>query len=281
MTESTHRRAYTGLVLVVLALCAGITLTLLAQHPGDLGFDDTPYLPGGKWRVHDSKRPRPTVITPGTCSTQDQPGRPPSDAIVLFDGKDLSQWQNLTAEGKLQPAAWKVADGYMEVVGGTGSLVTKQKFGDCQLHIEWASPAEVKGNSQGRGNSGVILMGHYEIQVLDTYDNLTYADGGASAMYGQFPPLVNACRKPGQWQTYDIIFEAPKFDGDKVVKPAYVTVLHNGVVVHNHQAFIGAMVWRQLATYHPHPAEEPLMLQDHGNPVRYRNIWIRSIGTYN
>ena len=281
MTESTHRRAYTGLVLVVLALCAGITLTLLAQHPGDLGFDDTPYLPGGKWRVHDSKRPRPTVITPGTCSTQDQPGRPPSDAIVLFDGKDLSQWQNLTADGKLQPAAWKVADGYMEVVGGTGSLVTKQKFGDCQLHIEWASPAEVKGNSQGRGNSGVILMGHYEIQVLDTYDNLTYADGGASAMYGQFPPLVNACRKPGQWQTYDIIFEAPKFDGDKVVKPAYVTVLHNGVVVHNHQAFIGAMVWRQLATYHPHPAEEPLMLQDHGNPVRYRNIWIRSIGTYN
>jgi hypothetical protein len=281
MTESTHRRAYTGLVLVVLALCAGITLTLLAQHPGDLGFDDTPYLPGGKWRVHDSKRPRPTVITPGTCSTQDQPGRPPSDAIVLFDGKDLSQWQNLTADGKLQPAAWKVADGYMEVVGGTGSLVTKQKFGDCQLHIEWASPAEVKGNSQGRGNSGVILMGHYEIQVLDTYDNLTYADGGAAAMYGQFPPLVNACRKPGQWQTYDIIFEAPKFDGDKVVKPAYVTVLHNGVVVHNHQAFIGAMVWRQLATYHPHPAEEPLMLQDHGNPVRYRNIWIRSIGTYN
>ncbi len=281
MTESTHRRAYTGLVLVVLALCAGITLTLLAQHPGDLGFDDTPYLPGGKWRVHDSKRPRPTVITPGTCSTQDQPGRPPSDAIVLFDGKDLSQWQNLTADGKLEPAAWKVADGYMEVVGGTGSLVTKQKFGDCQLHIEWASPAEVKGNSQGRGNSGVILMGHYEIQVLDTYDNLTYADGGASAMYGQFPPLVNACRKPGQWQTYDIIFEAPKFDGDKVVKPAYVTVLHNGVVVHNHQAFIGAMVWRQLATYHPHPAEEPLMLQDHGNPVRYRNIWIRSIGTYN
>ena len=277
MTESTHRRAYTGLVLVVLALCAGITLTLLAQHPGDLGFDDTPYLPGGKWRVHDSKRPRPTVITPGTCSTQDQPGRPPSDAIVLFDGKDLSQWQNLTADGKLQPAAWKVADGYMEVVGGTGSLVTKQKFGDCQLHIEWASPAEVKGNSQGRGNSGVILMGHYEIQVLDTYDNLTYADGGAAAMYGQFPPLVNACRKPGQWQSYDIIFEAPKFDGDKVVKPAYVTVLHNGVVVHNHQAFIGAMVWRQLATYHPHPAEEPLMLQDHGNPVRYRNIWIREL----
>lgn len=281
MSESRNRREHSGLFFILLVLCAGVTLSLLAQHAGDLGFDDTPYLPGGKWRVHDSKRPRPTVITPGTCSTPEQPGRPPSDAIVLFDGKDLSQWQNLTQDGKLKDPAWKVEDGYMEVVGGAGSLVTRQKFGDCQLHVEWASPAEVKGTSQGRGNSGVILMSHYEIQVLDTYDNLTYADGGAAAMYGQYPPLVNACRKPGQWQTYDIIFEAPKFDGDKIVKPAYVTVFHNGVVVHNHQAFIGAMVWRQLATYHPHPEKEPLLLQDHGNPVRYRNIWIRPIGTYN
>lgn len=281
MSESKSRREHSALPYVLLALCIGVTLSLLAQHPGDLGFDDTPYLPGGKWRVHDSKRPRPPVITPGTCSTQTEPGRPPSDATVLFDGTNLSQWQNLNSKGELTAPAWKVTDGYMEVVGGTGSLVTKKKFGDCQLHIEWASPAQVRGNSQGRGNSGVLIMGHYEIQVLDTYDNLTYADGGAGAMYGQYPPLVNASRKPGEWQTYDIIFEAPKFDGDKVVKPAYVTVLHNGVLVHNHQAFIGAMVWRQLATYHPHPAEEPLMLQDHGNPVRYRNIWIRPIGTYN
>ena len=178
------------------------------------------------------------------------------------------------------PPAWKVESGYFEVVAGTGTLYTKEKFGDCQLHVEWAAPAEVRGASQGRGNSGVLLMGVYEIQVLDSYDSLTYADGQASAIYGQRPPLVNASRRPGAWQTYDIIFEAPRFEGGKLAKPAYFTVLHNGVLVHHHQQVMGQMRHRLLPPYLPHGAEEPLGLQNHGNPVRYRNIWIRRLRGY-
>ena len=245
-----------------------------------IGFDDTPFLPGGKWRVHDGRRPQPPIVTPGTCSTQEEPGKPPSDAVVLFDGTDLSHWVTYDPEGNPRPAGWKVENGYMEVVGGSGSIASKETFGDCQIHVEWAAPVPPEGRDQGRGNSGVLIMGHYEIQVLDSYENVTYPDGQAGAMYGQFPPLVNACRPPGQWQTYDIIFEAPKFDGEVLVKPAYVTVLHNGVVLHHHQAFIGRVAWRQLATYSPHPPEGPLVLQDHGNPVRFRNIWVRRLGEY-
>lgn len=244
----------------------------------DLGYDDTPVLPGQEWRVHDSSRPRPRVITPGA-----QAGKPSSDAVVLFDGKDLSQWlMTGPRENRNQvlPPAWKVENGYFEVVAGTGTLYTKEKFGDCQLHVEWAAPAEVRGASQGRGNSGVLLMGVYEIQVLDSYDSLTYADGQASAIYGQWPPLVNASRRPGEWQTYDIIFEAPRFEGEKLAKPAYFTVLHNGVLVHHHQQVMGQMRHRLLPPYLPHGAEEPLGLQNHGNPVRYRNIWIRRLRGY-
>jgi hypothetical protein len=168
----------------------------------------------------------------------------------------------------------------MEVVPKTGDLATKEKFGDCQLHIEWAAPPEVQGNSQARGNSGVLLMGRYEIQVLDSYNNPTYADGQAAAIYGQWPPLANTARKPGEWQTYDIVFEAPKFEGEKLVRPAYFTVIWNGVLVHSHQPSMGPMVYRQVAHYSPQPAEDALVLQNHNSKDRYRNIWIRRLGQY-
>ena len=202
------------------------------------------------------------MVTPGTQ------GSAPSDAVVLFDGKDLSHWTT---------ARWKVENGYVEVTPHAGDLISKEKFGDAQLHIEWAAPAQVKGNSQGRGNSGVFLQSRYEVQVLDSFDNPTYADGQASAIYGQWPPLVNASRKPGEWQTYDIVFEAPRFQGEKLVKPAFITVFHNGVLVQNHREAMGPTMHRELAKYVPQPAEDSLKLQDHGNPVRYRNIWIRRI----
>jgi hypothetical protein len=169
----------------------------------------------------------------------------------------------------------------MEVKPGTGDIRTKEHFGDCQFHIEWAAPSEVKGDSQGRGNSGVFLMGRFEIQVLDCYDNLTYPDGNTAAIYGQYPPLVNACRKPGEWQTYDIFFEAPRFDGDKLVSPAYVTVVHNGILVHHRQEIMGPTGHRNVSSYSaPLPSEGPLSLQDHGDLVRYRNIWVRPLKGY-
>ena len=174
------------------------------------GYTDTPKLPSG-WRVHDSARPHPPIVDPGPAPKDPLPV--PADATVLFGGDNLDAWQS----GK-GPAKWKVENGYMEVRGG--GIRTKQAFGDCQLHVEWAAPAEVKGDSQGRGNSGVFFLGRYEIQVLDSYDNVTYADGQAAAMYGQFPPLVNACRKPGEWQTYDIVFRAPRFTDDGKAREA-------------------------------------------------------------
>jgi hypothetical protein len=261
-------------------LAAGIVAATAMICSGQLGEEGTPMLPGMPWRVHDGARPRPRVITPGTESTQAQPGLPPSDAIVLFDGKDLSKWTNRRGTTISDPAKWKVENGYVEVVPSVGELLSKEKFGDIQLHIEWASPSVVTGSSQGRGNSGVLFMERYEIQVMDCYNNPTYADGSAGAIYGQWPPLVIPCRKPGEWQTYDIIFEAPKFDGEKVVKPVYFTVFHNGVLLHNHKESMGPMVFRQVAHYTPHEPEVSLMLQAHNNPVRYRNIWVRRIGEY-
>jgi hypothetical protein len=246
------------------------SLGVLSAQEHDLGYDNTPYLPGGKWRVHDVSRPRPRVVTPGVGTAA------PSDGIVLFDGKDLSQWVTYVG-GQPQPPKWKVEDGFVEIVDGTGSINTKEKFGDVQLHIEWASPAVVSGSSQNRGNSGVLFMGRYEIQVLDSYENPTYADGQASAIYGQYPPLVNASRKPGEWQVYDIVFEAPRFDGQKLVKPAYATVFHNGILVQNHEQLFGDTPHAKLGTYKPHAAEESLQLQNHHCADRYRNIWIRRL----
>ncbi len=259
-----------------LLFCTGIT----GQNPkpeyrkSPIGYSDTPVLPGQKWRVHDIDRPRPRVVTPGAT-----PGSPPSDAIVLFDGKDLSKWVGYKA-GKQVAPGWKVRDGYVEVVGGSGDLATRDRFGAAQIHVEWASPTEITGDSQWRGNSGILLMSRYEIQVLDSYNNKTYADGQAGAIYGQWPPLVNATRKPGEWQTYDILFEPPRFENGKVVKHAYVTVILNGVVLHHHQEIIGQMAHRIVKPYEPHQPEEPLALQDHDTPVRYRNIWVRRIAGY-
>ena len=226
-----------------------------------------------KWKIHDPNRPLPPVITPGTASTQESPGKPPSDAVVLFDGKDLSKW--VDKDGN--PAKWKVANGYMEVVGKTGNISTRDSFGDCQLHVEFAEPTPPHGESQERGNSGVFLMGLYEIQVLDSYENKTYADGQASAVYGQYPPLVNASRPPAQWQTYDIIFHGPRFNGDTVQRPARVTVLHNGVLVQDNVELTGPTAHGERPPYKAGPDKLPLQLQDHGNPVRYRNIWIREL----
>ncbi|OGG56900.1 MAG: hypothetical protein A3F84_10870 [Candidatus Handelsmanbacteria bacterium RIFCSPLOWO2_12_FULL_64_10] len=245
-----------------------------SQTPSVVGYDDTPMLPGSTWRVHDGRRPQSRVVTPGVESSQERAGQPPSDAVVLFDGRDLSAWAGRDGEAK-----WKVENGYVEVAR-TGNIQTKERFGDCQLHIEWAAPAEVKGDGQGRGNSGVFLMGRYEIQVLDGHDNRTYADGITAAIYGQFPPLVNACRRPGEWQTYDVFFLAPRFDGQRLVRPAYMTIVHNGVLVHLHRTLMGATGHKNVLGYTPHDLWGPLMLQDHGNPVRYRNIWIRPIEGY-
>ncbi|MGA2118292.1 MAG: DUF1080 domain-containing protein [Bryobacteraceae bacterium] len=244
----------------------------------DLGFTDTPMLPGLPWHVHDPARPHPQQIRPSGT-----PGGPPSDAVVLFDGSDLSRWNQRgrgADAGKFVDARWKVGGGWFEVAPNTGDLLSREKFGDCQIHVEWSSPTEIHANSQGRGNSGVLIMSRYEMQVLDAWDNPTYADGQAGAIYGQWPPLVNPARRPGEWNTYDIAFEAPRFDGEKLVRPAFVTLFYNGVIVHNRKEILGAMVYRKVATYTAHGAEEPLMLQDHHNPVRYRNIWVRRVNGY-
>jgi hypothetical protein len=226
-----------------------------------------------QWPPNSPDRPKPPVVTP---APEQPPLPPPSDAVVLFDGTSLAEWQSADAAGG--PAKWAVRDGYMEVVAGAGNIMTKRGFGSVQLHLEWRAPLPAAGEGQERGNSGVFLMSHYEIQVLDSYHNDTYADGQAGAIYGQTPPLVNASRPPGQWQTYDIVFHRPVFGPDgSVVRPASVTVFHNGVLVHDNDAITGWTVHNRVATYRPHPDRLPLLLQDHGHPVRYRNIWVREL----
>ena len=242
-----------------------------ATQPGELGYTDTPQIPGQKWRVHDVDRPAPTLVTPGAT-----PGAPPSDAIVLFGGKDLSKWAQRGPNDQPIEPKWAVRDGYFETGAKTGSMFTRDSFGDIQLHLEWATPSVVSGSSQGRGNSGVIIMGKYEVQVLDMYNNRTYADGGAASLYGQWPPLVSAPRPPGEWQTYDIVFEAPRFEGDRLVKPAFATVFWNGVLAHHRRELAGPTTHRNVGKYAPH-GDLPLTLQDHGNPVRYRNVWVRRL----
>jgi hypothetical protein len=238
----------------------------------NLGYSDTPILPGGKWHVHDGNRPQPPIVTP-PVGNQSAPDAAPSDAVVLFDGKDLSHWR--TGDGA--PISWKLVDGVMEVVKGAGDITSREEFGDCQLHLEFMTPAVVHGDGQGRGNSGLFFHGIYEIQILDNYNNPTYPDGTVGAVYAQTPPMVNPSRKPGTWQTYDIVWNAPRFDGDKLVKPAYVTVIHNGIVTQNHTELIGNTPHRQVGSYKPHPPKGPIKLQDHGDPLRFRNIWVREI----
>lgn len=237
------------------------------------GYRDTPVIPGQTWKVHDLERPRPPKVTPGPFVSL----APPSDAIVLFDGKDLSQWVQSIRGGGTREPKWKVENGYIEIVPRTGRLMTKEKFGDCQLHVEWQIPLEAKGDGQSIGNSGIEFMTRYEIQVLESNSHLTYADGGAGAIYGVWAPLANPTRPQGEWNSYDIFFEAPRFENEKLVKPAYITVLFNGVLVQNHKDFLGTTIWRKVGTYTAHAPEMPLSLQDHSQPVRFRNIWLRKL----
>ncbi|MCU1328247.1 MAG: hypothetical protein JWN34_3617 [Bryobacterales bacterium] len=260
-------------VLAVAALALAFSASAQNNQDHKLGYDDTPSYAGSKWKVHDSKRPRPAMVS-ATCNAPTV--KPPSDAEALFNGTDTSKWVTPGPGGAPGPVSWKVENGYMEVVPGKGGLKTKEAYGDIQLHVEWAAPATVAGDSQNRGNSGIMIMGQYEIQVLDSWDNPTYADGQATAIYGQYPPYVNASCKPGEWQAYDIVFEAPKFEGDKLVKPAYATVFHNGVLTQNHEQVLGPTLHRQVGVYKAH-GDAPLELQNHNTPVRYRSVWVRRL----
>jgi Domain of Unknown Function (DUF1080) len=226
-----------------------------------------------RWLQHDISRPRPPVVDPvgGPAMI---PAPAPKDAVILFDGSNLDAWR--TPEGG--PAPWKVSDGFMEVAAGTGPIQTKGKFGDVQLHVEWASPSPAVGKGQDRGNSGIFLMGTYELQVIDSYHADTYADGQAGALYGQYPPLANASRPPGEWQTYDIAFRRPRFDsGGKLLEPARFTVIFNGILIQNNEELWGGTNWLEPAPYEDHGDRGPLELQDHGHRVRYRNIWLREL----
>jgi hypothetical protein len=213
--------------------------------------------------------PEPKVIAPGISSSD-----APADAVVLFNGRDANAW----VDSKNQPIKWKIADGALTVTPGSGMITTKESFGDCQLHIEWRTPAVVKGNGQGRGNSGIFLMGQYELQVLDSYNNRTYSNGQAASIYKQTMPLVNASRAPGEWQTYDIVFTAPRFKADSSLQsPARITVLHNGILVQNNTVLWGGTQYIGLPAYIKHRDQEPISLQDHGDLVSFRNIWIRRL----
>lgn len=227
-------------------------------------------LPSG-WKAHDLTRPAARIVTP-----PENVGNAPSDAVVLFNGTDLSQWRS----GNGGDAKWKIVDGAMESVPNSGFVVSRQEFGDCQIHVEFASPQQVKGDGQGRGNSGVFLMGEFEVQVLDSFENPTYIDGSAGSIYGQYPPLVNASRKPGQWQTFDIIFRRPRFDeSGKLIQAARMTVLHNGILIQDNSEAFGPTSWIRYRDYEGMKGKTkgPVSLQDHGNPVRYRNIWVRPL----
>jgi hypothetical protein len=270
MQTKTRSRLAKTACLAAVGLAGAIALA--AEKAG-------PPQPWSTWHVHDMERPVPPIVKPGTASTAEQPGTPPSDAIVLFDGKDLDQWQ---AQGGGEPT-FTLQDGVMLSANlknprDNKALESKQQFGDVQLHVEWAEPTPPKGDSQGRGNSGVFLNGMFEIQVLDNYHNPTYPDGQCGGIYGQYPPQVNACLPPGQWQTYDIIFTHPRIKDGKVSEPAYVTVLQNGVLLQNHQRIEGPTGHMIVAKYKDNlPDHGPLELQFHGNPVRYRNIWVRKL----
>ena len=227
--------------------------------------------PARQWPVHSTERPQPPVVDAGAGAL---PVPPPADAVVLFGGTDLSKW----AHDSGRAPAWIVRDGWFEVRPGTGTLMTRESFGDVQLHVEWSTPDPAKGTGQDRGNSGVFFLSRYEVQVLDSHDNTTYPDGQAGALYGQFPPLVNASRPPGAWQSFDIVFRGPRFDSSgSVTRPATVTVFHNGILVQDHVTLSGPTAHRARPPYEAHPDRLPIRLQDHAHPVRFRNIWVREL----
>jgi 3-keto-disaccharide hydrolase len=249
---------------LILSLLAGLTACLAADKNGGVTT------PSG-WRQHDNHRPKPPVVEPAGGSVANPA---PKDAVVLFDGTHLGAWQ--TPEGR--PPGWRVKEGVLEAVPGAGPIQTKDKFGDVQLHVEWAAPNPPHGVGQDRGNSGIFLMGQFEVQVLDSYKAETYADGQAGAIYGQYPPLFNAARAPGEWQTYDIAFRRPRFDkSGQLLQPARVTLIHNGIVVQNNEEPWGPTNWLEPNPYEPGVDRGPIQLQDHSHPVRFRNIWLRNL----
>ena len=250
------------------AMILGLVNFALAEEPG---YTDTPLLPHSKWRVHDQARPQPTKIEPGQG---DLGVKLPSDAVILFDGTSLDAWSKDNGE----PAGDGILpDGSFDILK-TGQLRTKEEFGDCQLHIEWkTSPEESTIDRMNWGNSGVFMMGFFEMQIIESHDSYIYADGNAGAIYGQYPPLVNPARKPGEWQSYDFFFTAPRFDGEHMLEPAYVTIVYNGVLVQNHKPILGTVSHRDLPGKYPAKTRGPIGLQEHHSSVKFRNIWIRPL----
>jgi hypothetical protein len=253
-----------GFATIGLITSVGLLMVLNADEVRNMASQN-------RWLQHDIKRPKPPVVEP---APERAPTAPPKDAVVLFDGTTLDAWQ--AAEGG--PAPWHLVDGFMEVAPGSGRIETRRKFGDVQLHVEWASPNPAVGTGQDRGNSGIFLMGIYELQVIDSFKADTYADGQAGAIYGQYPPLANASRPPGQWQSYDIAFRRPRFDeSGKLLERARFTLFHNGILIQNNEELWGGTNWLESAPYEHHADRGPIELQDHGHKVRFRNIWLREL----
>ena len=251
----------------LLALAAALPLAAQKPNLNPVPGDPSP------WPQHSRTRPEPPVVTPGPYRG---PEAPPSDAIVLFNGKNLDGWRS--ADSTRSAAKWKVENGDMVIAPGTGDIATTRGFGDMQLHIEWSAPTPPVGEDQDRGNSGVFLMSTYEIQVLDSYHSKTYPDGQAGAVYGEYPPLANVNRPPGDWQVYDIIFHRPHFDSNgNATQPARVTVIQNGIVIQDNVTILGPTTNGHRSAYLAHPDLMPLELQDHHHPVRFRNIWVREL----
>ncbi len=251
----------------------GQALSILLAAGATMSADAAGAQPSKDWPIHSVDRLKPRVVDPGPYTA---PLPAPSDAIVLFDGRSLEGWRSESAANN--PAPWRVVGGAMQVVPGSGGVATAGSYGDIQLHIEWMAPDPPARSGQDRGNSGVFLMGRYEVQVLDSYRNDTYADGQSGAIYGQYPPLVNANRPPGQWQTYDIVFRRPRFDAQgRLERPARMTVIHNGVLIQDAVELTGPTGHYERPPYEAHPDELPITLQDHGHPVRFRNMWLRRL----
>jgi len=267
--KSIPRNYLTAYYPTVLAAIAGTIF--VGAWPLDAADDTAKSPASGKiWEANDLNRPKPPVRDPGP-GTEKEFAKPPSDAVLLFNGSDLSEWERRPGAREQPPVMepkWKVGDGYFEVVPNSGNIYSKEKFADCRIHVEWATPTQFKptAHGQNRGNSGVFLPGHQELQILDSFENETYADGQAAAVYSKYPPMVNVCRRPGEWQSYDITLEQPLFDSNrKMTKPCTVTVIHNGILVQDHVPIGGAATSGSIG------------LQDHYTPVRYRNVWLQKL----